>query len=1165
MVSSLERNLLRFTASLVLLAALAPFAFATPSFNSSTPWNAVPTFHSLGLYWKPTSGAGTQSAAVRFRPQGTTQWRDGLDLWWDERNDEYRGSLVELQPNTVYEIQLKLGSGTWTDTSASCDSAGANECAIPPTSSCSEANWNQCTRSWNENFPVAGDHTVTVPAGITRIVVQPTTAVTPTGSTSGTTYTVNAPTASGSYTRITSSNTIVGSTSQDACVEINHGTQKVIVSGLKLESCTKWGVHFNIGTAQPGTRDVVIDDNEIVGWGDVATNNVGAIDCRDSNPNPSVPPDIVKPHRIVIQNNNIHSPRHGSNAWVSGHPDGPQGVYFSRCGGNHVIRYNDVHSENGNHFNDAIGGCCNFETQADGFDDNVGFPGFDSDIYGNRISHAFDDAIEAEGPNRNVRIWANYVDRVFLPIGNVVTRNGPLYVWRNVSNNLAKMRDPNGAADTDGRPPFIKGGNKANNSWTGRAYYFHNTVLQPPKELCGGVNFTCGAGDGLDTTDGNLFDFVSKNNTWQVHSPGGRSIDADCTLGFCEANNDLFNGRIVNGGTNPETNGWGNVASGDYTGSIPTYAAGGGSYPQASAIPGEGNNWSGDFRLQAGTKGTGPDGTKFVAPIPNFNDLETQPHVGAQPASQALMKFGRRTSEPQCTQPPTASFTATPQSGNAPLQVAFDASASSAVSPATITAYSITYGDGGSGTGVTQSHTYVNPGNYTATLVVTDSNNCQSAPATSQIAVTDGGPAFRAAASGSFGPGIGFRAASSAATNTSSLSVNRPAGTAVNDVMIASISARPSSATIAAPAGWVLVRRVDNGSGQTISLAVFRKVAGAGEPASYTWNVSGATWSVGGIQSFSNVDPVNPIDVEGGQATPAGFTHATPSITTTVANAIVVSAHTFATSTTWTPPAGMTEAYDAQFQPVTTNQGSSMEGNYVLQAAAGATGTKTATAAGGAGAEDHGATHILALRPGAAVLGIEKPAGTTENDVLIASISARPSSATIAAPAGWVLVRRVDNAAGATTSLAVFRKVAGAAEPSSYAWDVSGATWAVGGIQSFLNVDTANPIDVENGQATSAGLTHATPSVTTTVAHAMVVTSHAFATSTTWTPPAGMTEAFDVQFQPVATNQGQSIEGNYVRQAAAGATGTKTATAAGGSGAEDHGATHILGLRPAAP
>jgi hypothetical protein len=42
----------------------------------------------------------------------------------------------------------------------------------------------------------------------------------------------------------------------------------------------------------------------------------------------------------------------------------------------------------------------------------------------------YDDAIEAEGANRNVRIWGNYLDRVFVPIANAATSIGPLYVWR---------------------------------------------------------------------------------------------------------------------------------------------------------------------------------------------------------------------------------------------------------------------------------------------------------------------------------------------------------------------------------------------------------------------------------------------------------------------------------------------------------------------------------------------------------------------------------------------------------------------------------------------------------------------------------------------------------------------------------------------------------------
>ena len=56
----------------------------------------------------------------------------------------------------------------------------------------------------------------------------------------------------------------------------------------------------------------------------------------------------------------------------------------------------------------------------------------------------------------------------------------------------------------------------------------------------------------------------------------------------------------------------------------------------------------------------------------------------------------------------------------------------------------------------------------------------------------------------------------------------------------------------------------------------------------------------------------------------------------------------------------------------------------------------------------------------------------------------------------------------------------------------------------------------------------------------MVVTSHAFASSRTWSPPSGMTESFD---KPNGGNNetGLSIEGNRVLQAVAGATGVKAA------------------------
>ena len=374
--------------------------------------------------------------------------------------------------------------------------------------------------------------------------------------------------------------------------------------------------------------------------------------------------------------------------------------------------------------------------------------------------------------------------------------------------------------------------------------------------------------------------------------------------------------------------------------------------------------------------------------------------------------------------------------------------------------------------------------------------------------------------------------------------------------MIAAIGVRPPTATITASAGWILVRRINNASGTANGLAIYRKVAGASEPASYSWTISGSTNTVGGIQSFSGVDTASPINVENGQTTASALTHPTPSVVTTVAGTVLVTAHTFSSAASWTPPAGMTEGFDVASPAPPNVAGQSIEGSWVRQTAAGASGVKTATASNDA---DVGNTHILALRPAANTLSIGLPAGVVGNDVMIASIGVSPSTATLIPPAGWILVRRIDNASATANSLAVYRKVAGASEPGSYAWAVSGASFAVGGIQAFFNVDTANPVDVENGGPTASGLSHSTPSVTTSVANTMVVTSHSFASSSTWTPPAGMTESFD-QPSGAAGPTGLTIGSYRVLQAAAGATGVKTATAAGDA---DVGNTHILALRPA--
>ena len=74
----------------------------------------------------------------------------------------------------------------------------------------------------------------------------------------------------------------------------------------------------------------------------------------------------------------------------------------------------------------------------------------------------------------------------------------------------------------------------------------------------------------------------------------------------------------------------------------------------------------------------------------------------------------------------------------------------------------------------------------------------------------------------------------------------------------------------------------------------------------------------------------------------------------------------------------------------------------------------------------------------------------------------------------------------------------------------------------------------------------------------MLVTSHAFASSATFNPPAGMTEARELASETVPSSSGISIEINYVIQPAVGASGVKTATAANDA---DTGNTHTLALK----
>jgi hypothetical protein len=223
--------------------------------------------------------------------------------------------------------------------------------------------------------------------------------------------------------------------------------------------------------------------------------------------------------------------------------------------------------------------------------------------------------------------------------------------------------------------------------------------------------------------------------------------------------------------------------------------------------------------------------------------------------------------------------------------------------------------------------------------------------------------ALGALAPATAGAAIAFRSGASTDLNgqAASITINRPTGTAKGDVLIAVIAVRPQSVTITAPSGWTLVNRQNNASGSANALAVYSRVAGSAEPASYTWSFSANTGNAGGILAFSGVDNATPIDVNAGTTITATTTSFTaPGVTTTVTNTMLVIGHEFSSSERWTAAGGTTEVIDVASLAVSNVLGISVLGAYRPQAAAGASGTFTATVGGNA---DTGAAITTALRP----------------------------------------------------------------------------------------------------------------------------------------------------------------------------------------------------------
>ena len=189
-------------------------------------------------------------------------------------------------------------------------------------------------------------------------------------------------------------------------------------------------------------------------------------------------------------------------------------------------------------------------------------------------------------------------------------------------------------------------------------------------------------------------------------------------------------------------------------------------------------------------------------------------------------------------------------------------------------------------------------------------------------------------------------------------------------------------------------------------------------------------------------------------------------------------------------------------------------------------------------------------------IGTTNPAA---GQIMLAQVSVRGGSAiAITAPAGWTLINRTNNST--TLAQALYYRLSGGSEPSSYTWTFNASNYAAGGILVFSGVDTANPVDVWSSRSNGSSNNVTANGVTTTVGNAMLVGLITNADGrSNFKPPTGMTERYDTQSGSGQDNA-VAISTFDAVQVVAGASGDKVATAT----ASVVSVAHLVALRPAA-
>ncbi len=454
----------------------------------------ISTFHSIGVYASFSGDDnGDNYAMMEYRPQGFGVWLLGAFMVPDRRQyiggaanpyyKQWRASLVGLIPNTIYEVKI-----TFSDFDGVTGTNPIIGVVATRNDNFNSVSFTGASYYVDTDDPVANDSNPGTEALPFKTIHQAVGFLQP-GDTvnvkAGGTYagserlTISAEGNSTNYVTVRSYGTgakpIIDASNFPALggygniapsIHIRGSFLRVIGFETRGGNC---GVYIGptSSPAEVNPHDVVLErcivrDRKTLSSSPSKYHGV-MVGGRSEGWHTSMA-------RVTIQDNQIYIVEPGGTS--GGNTSGPAVYFLNACGG-HVVRYNEIRFTGtcSGHGMDGINNSPNFM---------FSYTMKDTDLYGNYIEGATDDAISLDGNGANVRVWENKLVRANMAVSAAPILIGPAYIFRNQI--------------FDGERHWVStvATHKGGEGGTGFVFYYHNDVILDSRDV--GVRFPGGSG-----------------------------------------------------------------------------------------------------------------------------------------------------------------------------------------------------------------------------------------------------------------------------------------------------------------------------------------------------------------------------------------------------------------------------------------------------------------------------------------------------------------------------------------------------------------------------------------------------------------------------------------------------------------------------------------------